>query len=93
MIISRASPNEILVKSDSTSKNTIHISGAMLTCLIISRNSSELEILCFESATFFFKWLKSVWESRPKILSGLSVSWILGAPYVRAMEVSFGDNG
>ncbi len=40
MIVSRASPNEILAKSDTTSKDTIHSSDAILVHWIRSRNSS-----------------------------------------------------
>ncbi len=49
-IFSSASTNEVLVKSETTLKDTIHSSGAMLMCLIHSWNLIELEMLCSESA-------------------------------------------
>ncbi len=80
MIVSRASPNEILVKSDTTSKDTIHSQSAMLMCLIHSRNSNELEIACSESATIGSKWLNIYFD---KLLVGeptndTIILWILG---------------
>ncbi len=50
-------PSEMLVKSKTTSKDTIHSSGAMLMCLRHSRNPYELEMLCSESATMGFRWV------------------------------------
>ncbi len=40
----------MLVKSDTTSKDTIHSLGAMVVRLMLSRNSRELVRLCSESA-------------------------------------------
>ncbi len=62
MIVSRASPNEILVKSETTSKDTIHSWGAMMMCPIHLRNSSELEILCSVSAISGFGWVNILFD-------------------------------
>ncbi len=51
MIVPRSRPNDILVKSETTTKDAIHLSSAMLMCLRHSRNSNQLEMLCSESAT------------------------------------------
>ncbi len=48
--VSSASASEMLVKSETTLKDTIQSSGAMLMCLMHSGDSSELEMLCSESA-------------------------------------------
>ncbi len=57
MIVSRQRPIDILVKSETTSKDSIHSPNAMLICLRHSRNSNELEMLCSESATMGARWV------------------------------------
>ncbi len=57
MIVSRARPNDILVKSETTLKDTIHSSVAMVMCLMHSRNSKKMEMLCLESVMMGFRWV------------------------------------
>ncbi len=85
MIVSRASPNEILGKSDTTSNNTMQSPGAMLMCLIHSRNSNELEIVCSESATIGSKWLNIHFDKLHvgEPTNDTIILWILGRHVLR----------
>ncbi len=47
----------MLVKSETTSKDTIYSSDGVLMCLRHFINSNELEMLCSESATMGFRWV------------------------------------
>ncbi len=47
----------MLVKSDTTSNDTIHLLDAMVVRLMLSRNSRELVRLCSESAMSSLRWL------------------------------------
>ncbi len=99
MIVSRARPNDILVKSETTWKDTIHSLGAMLMCLRHSRNSNELEKLCSESVTMGFRLVNihfdKLYVGEPTsdtIILRVSRFVNFRRPYARAIEVSFGDN-
>ncbi len=57
MIVSRAISNGMLVKSNTTSNDTMHSLGAMVVRLMLSGNSREFVRLGSESAMSGLRWL------------------------------------
>ncbi len=87
-IASRTSSDGMCAKSDTTSNDAMHSSGAMLACLMLSRNCWELEMLCSDPALSSVSWSKIHFDSLHEgestndtiILRGLLGLWILGGP-------------
>ncbi len=74
MIVSRASPKEMLQNTETTPKDTMRSSGKMLIHLIHSRYSNELTMLCSQSPIIGLRWVNTHFD---KLYDGDPTSYII----------------